>query len=117
MINKKVFPILIVSLIVIILAGCPAGGGSAGGGSGTGVVTLSWDAPTNNTDGSSLTDLAGYKIYYGPSSGNYTNSFNVGNSTSYTLNNLTTGTYYFAITAYNVAGYESTFSNEVSKTF
>jgi hypothetical protein len=113
MTNKNIFPVLLIGLIVFILTGCAAGGGS---GSGTGVVTLSWTAPTTNTDRTPLTDLAGYKIYYGPSSGNYITSLDVGNSTSYILNNLTTGTYYIAITSYNTAGIESTFSNEVSKT-
>lgn len=117
MIRKNIFSFLLIGLIVIILAGCAGGGGSgSGSGSGTGVATLSWSAPITNTDGTQLTDLAGYIIYYGPSSGHYTNSIDVGNSTSYILNNLTTGTYYFAVTAYNMAGYESTFSNEASKT-
>ena len=117
MINKNIFPVLLIGLIVLILTGCAGGGGTGSAiGSGTGVATLSWTAPTTYTDGSPLTDLAGYKIYYGPSSGNYIASLDIGNSTSYTINNLSTGTYYFAVTAYDASGYESTFSNEVSKT-
>ncbi len=82
-----------------------------------GTVTLAWDAPTTNTDGTPLTDLAGYKIYYGPTSGSYTNTLDVGNVTTSVVNNLTDGlTYYFTVSAYNSAGVESSFSNEVSKT-
>ncbi len=80
-------------------------------------VTLSWDPPTTNTDGTPLTDLAGYRVYYGNSPGSYSYSIDVGNVTTFTLSNLTSGTYYFAVTAYNSSGIESGFSNEVSKTF
>lgn len=80
-------------------------------------VTLSWDPPTTNVDGTPLTDLSGYKIYYGTSSGNYSQSSDAGNSTSYQVNNLSGGaTYYFVVTAYNSTGIESSFSNEVSTT-
>ena len=81
------------------------------------IATLAWDAPTTNADGTPLTDLAGFKIYYGASSGNYSQNINVGNVTTYTVDNLTEGlTYYFATTAYDTAGNESKYSNEVSKT-
>jgi outer membrane lipoprotein-sorting protein len=83
----------------------------------SGFATLSWDAPTTNADGTPLTDLAGYRIYYGTSSGNYSQNINVGNVTTYTVDNLTEGaTYYFTATAYDAAGNESEYSNEDSKT-
>ncbi len=82
----------------------------------TGSATLAWSAPTTNTDGTPLTDLAGYKVYYGTSSGNYTQSINIGNVTTYTVSNLSPGTYYFSVTSYDSSGIESTYSNEVSKT-
>jgi hypothetical protein len=79
-------------------------------------ITLSWDPPTENSDGTPLSDLAGYKIYYGTSSGNYTTVVDVMNATIYTIKNLPEGfTYYFAVTAYDIYGNESEFSNEVSK--
>lgn len=82
----------------------------------SGAAILSWDPPTTNTDGTLLTDLAGHKIYYGTSAGNYTNTLDVGNRTTYQLGSLTDGiTYYFAVTAYNIYGSESAFSNQVSK--
>jgi hypothetical protein len=88
-----------------------------GGASAPGSVTLAWDAPTTNTDGTSLTDLAGFKVYYGISSGNYTAVVNVGNVATYTVNSLAPGyTYYFNVTAYNTSNLESNFANEVSKT-
>jgi len=82
-----------------------------------GVVDLSWTAPTQNADGSTLTDLDGYKIYYGTSSGNYTTSIDIGNVTTYHFPNLPDGyTYYFAVKAYDVSRNESAYSNEVPKT-
>jgi len=60
-------------------------------------------------------DVAGYKVYYGTASKSYASSVNVGNATSYTVSGLSTGTYYFAITAYDLSGNESGFSNEASK--
>ena len=83
----------------------------------SGTATLSWDDPTTNADGTPLTDLAGYKVYYGNFSGNYSQNMNVDNVTTYTVNNLTDGlTYYFAVTAYDTSGNESGYSNELSKT-
>ena len=59
--------------------------------------------------------VAGYRLYYGSSSGNYSQSVNAGNATQVTVSNLTAGaTYYAAVTAYNTAGLESVKSNEVS---
>ncbi len=79
-------------------------------------VTLSWDAPTTNTNGSSLTNLSGYKLYYGTASGSYSQTVTVNTGTTTTLTNLSPGTYYFTVTAVNSNGTESVFSNEVSKT-
>ncbi len=80
-------------------------------------ATLSWQAPSTNADGSPITDLAGYKIYYGTSSRQYTNSSDVGSNTTGTIQGLSAGTYYFAVTAYDSYGNESGYSNEVTKTF
>ena len=78
-------------------------------------VTLNWTPPTTNTDGTPLTDLAGYKLYYGTSSGNYGSPIDVNNVTTYTISNLTVGSYYFVVTAYDLSGNESDYSNEVVK--
>ena len=77
-------------------------------------VGLIWDAPTTNADGTPLTDLAGYKVYFGTASRSYGAPINIGNVTTYTVTGLTPGiTYYFAATAYDTSNNESDFSNEV----
>lgn len=82
-----------------------------------GDATLSWDAPTTNTDGTPLTDLAGYKIYCSKTSGGYTlPCIDVKNVTTYKVINLTEGIWFFVATAYDTSGNESVYSNEVSKT-
>lgn len=78
-----------------------------------GQVSLSWDASTG--------PVAGYRIYYGNTSrtvnnNTYASSQNVGNTTTTTLNLAEGATYYFAAKAYDSAGIESDFSNEVTKT-
>jgi len=80
-------------------------------------AVFSWTAPTKNTDGSNLTNLTGYKIYYGTSPGNYTQSVTVtgASTTSYTLP-LSPGTYYFALTAVDSTGAESARTGELTKT-
>ena len=85
--------------------------------SGTGSVTLSWTAPTKNTDGTALTNLAGYRVHYGTSAGNYTHSVQLPNKslTSVVIEDLTPARWYFAVQAYNTSGVESTFSGSVSK--
>jgi hypothetical protein len=84
----------------------------------TGSATLSWIPPTTNTDGSPLTNLAGYRIYWGTTQGTYPNSATLSNPglTSYVVGSLTPGTYYFVATAVNTIGIESTFSTVASKT-
>jgi Putative Ig domain len=79
-------------------------------------VTLSWQAPTENADGSTLTDLRGYKVHYGAASKSYSQTIQVPNAglTTYVVENLAAGKYYFAVTAYNSAGEESTLSPEIS---
>ena len=87
-------------------------------GSGSGAATLSWSAPTQNVDNTPLMDLAGYKIYYGTTVGNYPNStpmIDAGLST-YMVENLSTGTWNFVVTALDTRGNESSYSNVASKT-
>lgn len=76
-------------------------------------VKLSWDAVTKNTDGSNATNIGGYKIFWGASSGNYSQGArDVGNVTSYILTLSDYGNEYFAVKAYNTAGLSSVYSNE-----
>ena len=75
-----------------------------------GSVSLEWGESTG-------LNIAGYNMYYGTSSGSYDSSIDVGNYTSITISSLNVGEiYYFAVTAYNLNGNESGFSNEVSHT-
>lgn len=83
-----------------------------------GSATLSWLPPTENTDGSPLLELAGYRLYWGQQSGNYTKSISITNPgiTTYVVENLASGTHYFTATAVNGSGVESAHSGEVLKT-
>jgi hypothetical protein len=82
-------------------------------------VNLSWSAVTQNSDGTPVTDLQGYKIHYGTQSQNYTGAISVDNPTltTYLVSSLPAGKYYFAVTAYNSAGLESSPSDEITATF
>ena len=84
----------------------------------TGSATVNWTAPTTNTDGSALTDLASYRIEYGRATTDLNQSAAVTNPglTSFTVSNLASGTWYFAVIAVNQAGGESVASNVASKT-
>ncbi len=81
-------------------------------------MTLSWQPPTEYTDGTAISDLAGYEIHYGTQSQNYTSSIKVTNPglATYVVQGLSPGTYYFAVSAYDSTGAESDDSAEVSFT-
>lgn len=85
---------------------------------GTGSATLSWTVPTENTNGTPATNLAGYHIYYGTNPGELNTVIDVpgAKTTEYEISNLRSGTYYFAVAAYNSQGVDSADSNEESKT-
>ena len=86
-----------------------------------GEASLSWNPSTTNVDGTPATNIAGYKVYYGTASGTYTQAVDAGLTITpvtptFTVTNLVTGnTYYFAVTAYDTFGVESSFSDEASK--
>lgn len=82
-----------------------------------GGATLSWSPPTQNTDGSTLANLSGYRIYYGASADELTHTVQVANAgvTTYVVENLAPGTYYFMVRAYSNSGNESGNSNLASK--
>jgi hypothetical protein len=83
----------------------------------SGSATLTWQPPTQNTDGSPLTNLAGYRVYWGLSASNLASSVTLNNAglTSYVVQNLAPGTYYFAVSALNSLGVESELSNTASR--
>ena len=81
-------------------------------------ITLSWAAPTENTDGSALTNLSGFDIYYGTSASALTQKISI-NSVgllTYVVANLTSGTWYFEVIAVNASGVQSSPSGLVSVT-
>jgi hypothetical protein len=82
-----------------------------------GRITLAWIAPQTNADGSPLTDLAGYRVRYGTSSGSYVNTVQIDNpnALNHVLQGLPASTYYLTVTAFNSANIESHASVEVSK--
>ena len=116
--------------ISMILAGC--GGSTESGGSVSDAstssssrtassasadsVTLSWSAPTENTNGSALTNLAGYIIYYGTSASAMTQTIDINTvgMLTYVVGDLSAGNWYFQIVAVNAAGVESSPSATVN---
>jgi hypothetical protein len=84
----------------------------------TGTISLNWQPPTQNEDGSPLFDLAGYVIHYGTTSGEYDNEILLDNPglTSHLIENLAPGTYYVAATSFTSSGVESDYSGEIAAT-
>jgi hypothetical protein len=82
-----------------------------------GTATVSWEPPTTRTDGSALTDLAGYRVYYGKDKTSLTHVVPASaGQTSQHIENLEVGTWYFAVTAIDSQGLESPKSEVGSKT-
>ena len=84
----------------------------------TGTVTLNWTAPTQRIDNTPLTNLAAYRILFGPTPGVHGNEIFIDHPglTTYVVDNLSSGRWYFVLTAIDADGWESSPSNEVSKT-
>jgi hypothetical protein len=104
------------SFAITVAAAAAAGAGQS---SAPTNATISWVPPTQNTDGSPVGALSGYKIYYGTASQQYTTTISVSNAglTTYVIDALNMGTtYYFAVTAVTATGMESAFSPEVAAT-
>jgi hypothetical protein len=113
--------LLVCIAFLLSLSGC--GGGSVSGSDvtvvdrGDGTALASWFSPDQNTDGSTLTDLAGYRIYYGNAPGDYDNTITIDSigMSSYLIESLDGSDWYFAMTAFNSLGIESNYSDEVYK--
>jgi len=86
-------------------------------GSTSNTAIVSWMPPTQRTDGTALTDLAGYRVYYGKSLNAMTRNIDVRNpgQTSQFIDELDKGTWYFAVTAYTSGGLESEMSEIAAK--
>jgi hypothetical protein len=83
-----------------------------------GTATLRWDAPTQNVDGTPISNLAGFRVHYGTSASRLTTVVEIPSPsiTEATIEELTAATWYFGITAYNTLGVESAMSEIRSKT-
>jgi hypothetical protein len=84
-----------------------------------GSATVSWTPPTSFEDGSPIENLAGYRVVYGQSVGALSNAVTIASAviTSATIEDLSAGTWYFAVKAYTTANVESDLSTIASKTF
>lgn len=105
-----------------LLAGCSAGGLDDPTAVDSNVVTksseqvtLAWDPPLTNEDGSALTDLSGYKLYYGQRSSSYEYVVDVKDpqATSASLPLPWPGTWYISAKSYTSDGLESSLSEEI----
>jgi hypothetical protein len=128
-------------VMIALLAGCGGGSGGSPGGSvsittptpapapspgpvtpppstAAGFADLTWTAPTQNEDGSPLTNLAGYKIRYGQSTGGLTQTVDIGSPSTNTvhIDGLAAGTWYFTVASYTNTGVESAPAGPVTKT-
>ena len=83
-----------------------------------GSATLSWTPPTENSDGSALTNLSGYRVHYGRSPTQLSQTIEITNSSlsTYVIDNLSAGTWYFAVVSVNSGGTTSVLSNVAAKT-
>ncbi len=86
---------------------------------GNNAATLQWSTPTQRTDNSALTTLAGYNLYFGQVRGDYPNRIQISNAgvSTYVVDNLSSGNWYFIVTALDANGLESNPSNEVIRSF
>lgn len=91
---------LLIIVIILLFCNCALYAGE---------INLSWDANTEP-------DLAGYRVHYGSEHDLYTEMFDVGVVTKYTITNLNAGVYYISLTAYDASGNESDYSYEIVKT-
>jgi len=110
--------ILLALLSLICVAACSGGNSPSASSS----PFLTWDAPVSDSDGTPSINLAGYRIYYGTSTGIYDGSIDVpGNVTQYAISDLSASvparqtTYYIAVTAFDSDNNESDYSNEIIK--
>ena len=115
--SNKAGSLLLLAIGACVLSGCGGGGGggdaASSSSSSSNTASLAWDPVM-------AANLAGYRVYYGTSPGNYVQPLGsglpVGNVTSFTVTGLNRGTrYYFVATAFDRSNNESAFSNEVFK--
>jgi len=119
---------LLVFTIVFVLPACSGGGGAGDSGISSSTTTSSlavpvfgalgvnWTAPLEREDVTplSLSEIAGYHVYYGTEAGDYQNQLDVESDlTAAQVPDLLSGTYYVVVTAIDTDGRESLYSSEV----
>lgn len=122
---------LLTLVLIFSLVACSGGSGGSGGDGGTGnlngsnsnpsgsntALELTWVAPSERADntGLSLSEIAGYRIYYGTEKGNYQNQFEVndGSAQQAQIAGVPSGAYYLVMTTIDTDGRESSYSPEV----
>ena len=123
LLKSGITPFLVTLSLTLQLTACNSGGSQSATGDnnysasessdtyGTREISLSWVAPSEreNNQPMSLSEIAGYKIYYGSKPNKYNNSVNIkdGSADGYTLRSLRAGTYFFSLTTYDIDGRES----------
>ena len=108
-------------ILVLPLAACSSGddglSGGNSGGTGLNVPALTWIAPSEREDGTVLilSEIAGFRVHYGTSSGNYSDTIEINDhtTTQAVLDSIPSGTYYVVVTTLDTDGRESIFSAEV----
>ena len=119
---RRITSWILVIALGLSMAGCSGGDGNSvdtpdtpGSSPVPQSVTVSWTAPTLNTDGTALTDLSGYIVFYGTASRIYAGSLKISDPgiTSASVEGLPSGRWYFSLKSVNAAGVESDFSAEV----
>jgi hypothetical protein len=123
--QKQIQVAFVASVLMLGIAACSAGSGSgstpfgnkvdAPASGGEKSVTLNWSPPASNTDGSPLTDLSGYKVFYGTASRQYFNALSVPDAhvASAVIGGLAPGHWYFSVKSVSASGVESDYSGEV----
>lgn len=119
---KNIFTLALVIFSSILLTAC--GSGASGVSSDTQSTTttsgkvLEWTAPTTRSDNTplSLSEIQGYRVYYGTSPSNLTILVDLNDDTitDFTVDSIPSGNYYFAVTAYDMDGVESGYSNIIN---
>ena len=106
---------LFILLVLFQLVACGSGAGTGGQAA---TATLSWIAPSEREDGAplALSEIAGYRVYYGSFSGEYPDRFEIADSSTVQTNlqDLPSGHYFFVFTTLDTDGQESDYSKEFS---
>jgi ABC-type Fe3+-hydroxamate transport system substrate-binding protein len=119
---KKIIMLALAIFSSILLTACGGGAGDTSSNTQNTTTTsgkvLEWTAPTTRSDNTplSLSEIQGYRVYYGTSPSDMTMLVDLNDDTitDFTVDSIPSGNYYFAVTAYDMDGVESGFSNIIN---